>query len=107
MYPIWFRPLVPGIVWMTERRLGVRLPQVVPADYIGRFAPAPVLLLTGTDDDHADPAAAQRLFERCGKPRDLWLVPGAHHADVLEVAGPAYEQRVLEFLNRRLSRKQV
>src|SRR5262249_52438944 len=104
MYPLWFRPLVPGIIAMTERRLGVRLAQVVPADHIGKLAPAPVLLLTGTDDEHADPATAQRLFERCAGPRELWLVPGAHHADVLEVAGVAYKERVLDFLERSLPR---
>ena len=102
MYPIWFRPLVRGIVWITERRLGVRLASVVPAEFVGKLAPAPVLLLTGTDDDHADPSSVKRLFERCGEPRELWLVPGAHHADVLEVAGKAYEERVLEFFERRL-----
>jgi uncharacterized protein len=105
MYPIWFRPLVPAIVWITERRLGVRLSQLAPAEHIGRLAPTPVLLLTGTDDDHADPATVQRLFDRCGEPRELWLVPDAHHTDVLEVAGDAYAERMLDFLGRRLSGK--
>jgi alpha-beta hydrolase superfamily lysophospholipase len=106
MYPFWFRPLVRGIIWITERRLGVRLKCVVPAEHVGKLAPAPVLLLTGTDDNHANPASVQRLFERCGEPRELWLVPGAHHADVLEVAGKAYEERVLSFLERWLQRTQ-
>jgi alpha-beta hydrolase superfamily lysophospholipase len=105
MYPIWFRPLVAGIIALTERRLGVQLAQVVPAEHIGKFAPTPVLLLTGTNDDHAGPEIAQRLFACCGEPRELWLVPGAHHADVLEVAGQAYADHVLEFLQRRLSLK--
>jgi alpha-beta hydrolase superfamily lysophospholipase len=105
MYPNWLRPLVPGIVWITERRLGVRLARVAPAEYVGRISPTPVLLLTGIDDDHAHPATVQRLFERCGEPRELWLVPGAHHTDVLEVAGDLYAERVLDFLERRLPRK--
>jgi alpha-beta hydrolase superfamily lysophospholipase len=102
MYPRWFRPLVAGIVRLTQYRLGVRLERVVPADYIGKFAPTPVLLLTGTEDDHAGPGIAQRLFAECGEPRELWLVPGAHHTDVLDVAGQSYGDRVLDFLQRRL-----
>lgn len=107
MYPSWFRPLVRGIIWITERRLGVRLEEVVPAAYIGKLAPAPVLLLTGTDDNHAGPDVAERLLTRCQGPRELWLVPGAQHCDVLEVAGKDYQERVLAFLERWLFRKSV
>jgi alpha-beta hydrolase superfamily lysophospholipase len=102
MYPIWFRPLVPAIIRITELRLGVRLERVIPAEYIGKFAPTPMLLLAGTDDNHADSTSTQRLFERCGEPRELWLVPGARHADVFEVAGESYGEYVLDFLRRRL-----
>jgi len=82
----------------------VRLERVIPAEYIGKFSPTPVLLLTGSQDDHADAHCLQRLFEICGEPRELWLVEGAHHADVLEVAGEAYADHVLDFLKRRLNR---
>ena len=102
MYPIWFRPLVSGIIKITELRLGVPLERVIPAEYIGKLAPTPVFLLTGTEDDHADSQCAQRLFERCGEPRELWRVEGAHHADLFEVAGKAYGDHVLGFLSRRL-----
>jgi alpha-beta hydrolase superfamily lysophospholipase len=104
MYPFWFRPLVPAIIRITELRLGVRLERVIPAEYIGKFAATPVLLLTGTEDDHADSQCAQRLLNRCGEPRELWLVPSAHHADVFEVAGKSYGDHVLDFLRRRLPR---
>jgi uncharacterized protein len=73
MYPIWFRPLVHGIIWLTERRLGAHLAEIVPALHIGKLAPTPVLLLTGTDDDHAGPETAERLFARCQDPRELWF----------------------------------
>jgi alpha-beta hydrolase superfamily lysophospholipase len=105
MYPIWFRPLVPAIIAITEWRLGVKLESVIPAEYIGKIGPTPVLLLTGTQDEHADPESAQRLYDRCGEPKELWLVEGAHHADVLEIAGREYEEHVLDFLRRRLAVK--
>jgi alpha-beta hydrolase superfamily lysophospholipase len=99
-YPAWFRRLSRGVAWMTERRLRLRISQLAPAEHIGHLAPAPVLLLTGTDDRHAPPEDALRLYERCRGPRELWLVPGAAHQDVCQTGGPAYKERVLSFLDR-------
>jgi len=99
-FPRWFGWLMRGIIWITERRINVRLANLAPADYIGRLAPTPVLLITGTEDSHASPDDAQRLFERCRGPRELVLVPGAGHTDLLDVAGASYGDRVLAFLER-------
>jgi alpha-beta hydrolase superfamily lysophospholipase len=99
-YPPWFRRLSRGVVWLTERRLGLRLAQLAPVAHVGDLAPAPVLLLTGSADPHATPADTQELFERCRGPRELWLVPRAGHLDVCETGGAAYRERILGFLNR-------
>jgi len=88
---------------MSERRLGLRLSDLVPANHIGDLAPAPVLLVTGSDDHHAPPAEARQLYERCRGPREIWLVPGAGHRDVVETGGSLYRQHILDFLARRLS----
>ena len=61
-YPTWYQRLSRGVVWMSERRLGLRLADLVPADYIGDLAPAPVLLLTGSNDHHAPPAPSRLPF---------------------------------------------
>jgi alpha-beta hydrolase superfamily lysophospholipase len=103
-YPAWFNRLRRGVAWMTERRLGVRLDQLAPAEHIGNLAPAPVLLLTGADDLHAPPEDARRLYDRCRGPRELWLVPRATHGDVFRASGPAYRERVLSFLEHWLPR---
>jgi alpha-beta hydrolase superfamily lysophospholipase len=102
-YPPWVRRLSRGVVWVTERRFGVRMSQVNPAEYIGKLSPAPVLVLTGTEDAHAPPDEALRLYERCAGPRELWLVPHAGHRDVFEKGGEVYQQRVLDFLLRSLA----
>jgi alpha-beta hydrolase superfamily lysophospholipase len=99
-YPPWFRRLSRGAVWVTERRLGLRLAQLTPAEHIGKLAPAAVLLVTGSDDAHAPPADAHRLWERCRGPRELCIVPHAGHRNLFEIGGPLYQQRVLEFLGR-------
>jgi alpha-beta hydrolase superfamily lysophospholipase len=101
-YPAWVRRFVPGVVWVTERRLGVRLHQVVPAERIGELSPAPLLLVTGAEDRHAPPADAERLLARYPGEGSLYLVSGAGHRDVFERGGSAYRQRVLDFLGSHL-----
>jgi alpha-beta hydrolase superfamily lysophospholipase len=102
-YPPWIQRLTRGVVWVTERRLKVRLPDLAPVAHIGRLAPTPVLIVTGTDDPHASPDEAQRLYDHCRDPRELCLVPDAGHLDVLERGGPAYCERVLTFLSRQVA----
>ena len=102
-FPTWYKRLSRGVVWVSERRLGLRLRDLVPAQHIGDLAPAPVLLLTGTDDPHAPPIEAQHLYERCRGPREIWLIPGAGHRDVVETGGSLYRHRILDFLARRFS----
>jgi alpha-beta hydrolase superfamily lysophospholipase len=102
-FPKWYQRLSRGVVWVSERRLGLRLPDLVPAHHIGELAPTPVLLLTGTNDHHAPPAEAQQLYEYCRGPREIWLVPGAGHRDVVEAGGSLYRRCILDFLARRFS----
>jgi alpha-beta hydrolase superfamily lysophospholipase len=101
-YPAWAQRLTRGVIWLTERRLGVRLPQLAPFEYVSQLAPTPVLILTGMDDPHATPAEAKHLYECCREPREFWLVPDAAHRDVFEKAGPSYHERILGFLSRWL-----
>jgi alpha-beta hydrolase superfamily lysophospholipase len=101
-YPSWFLRLSAELVGMTERRLGLRLAQLAPIEHIGALAPAPVLLLTGLEDDYARPDEVQRLYESCRGPREIWLVPGASHSDVYQTGGQPYRQRILSFLDHWL-----
>ena len=105
-YPSWFARFKSGAIWVTERRLGVTIGVVSPAEYVARLAPRPVLLLTGSDDPHAPPEEVARLFERCADPREFHLIPGAEHGDVADKGSELYQRLVLEFLERHVSRRQ-
>ncbi len=98
-FPIWFRHFVDGVIWMTEKRLRVHLDELNPAKHIHNLGPAPVLLLTGSDDPYATPQDVRRLYEKCCGPRELYVVAKAGHEDVFEVGGLEYQQTVLRFLN--------
>jgi alpha-beta hydrolase superfamily lysophospholipase len=101
-YPSYFQQLVRGVIRQCERRLGEPAHLLTPADWIAALAPVPFLLLTGTEDEHATPAEAERLFARRSGPGELLLVPHAGHEDVCEVGGALYRERILEFLERCL-----
>lgn len=101
-YPSWFARFSRGVVWVTEKRLGIGIDQVTPADYVSQLNPRPVLLLTGADDPHATPDDVARVFERCADPREFHLIPGAGHNDVDATGGERYQDLVLGFLDRHL-----
>src|SRR5262249_10757346 len=102
-YPTWFHRFSRGIIWVTERRLGLRLAQLAPVDYVRELAPAPVLLLTGSDDPHAPPEDLERLYARCYEPRERPVIPGPDQADICAKGGQMYRNCVLNFLDRRLA----
>ncbi len=101
-FPAWFRRFRRGVIWVTERRLRLRLAQIAPVDYVAELAPAPVLLLTGSDDPNAPPQDTRRLYDRCRGPRELAVIPGADHDNLLEKGGLLYRDLLLDFLARRL-----
>jgi alpha-beta hydrolase superfamily lysophospholipase len=101
-YPSWFKRFHRGVIWITERRLGLRLAELAPIHHISKLAPTPVLLLTGSEDPHAPPEDIQELFDRCQEPREIRLVAGAGHEDVCEHGGAYYQELILDFLERRL-----
>lgn len=102
-FPDWFRHFHRGIVWLTERRLAMRIEQAAPVKRIADLAPRPVLLLTGADDPHASPADVRQLAARYPGPCEFGVIPGAGHHDVAEAGGPHYRDLVLGFLHRQLA----
>jgi alpha-beta hydrolase superfamily lysophospholipase len=101
-YPRWFGRFRSGVIWMTEKRLGVRIGHLAPINHIEQLAPTPVLLVTGANDAYAPPEDTQELYLRCPEPRELAIIPDAEHMDVCQVGGQAYQDRILDFLERCL-----
>jgi uncharacterized protein len=99
-FPAWFGRFAKGAVWVTERRLGLKLAQVAPANHIGDLANVPLLLMTGQNDEHAPPVDSQRLLARCKGPAELVLIEGADHSNLCTQGGEVYRQRLLSFLQR-------
>jgi dipeptidyl aminopeptidase/acylaminoacyl peptidase len=73
-----------------------------PKKVIGSIAPRAVLIVGGVLDPLVPAFMAQQLYSAAGSPKELWLVPGAHHADFAQIAGPEYRNRLAGFFDRAL-----
>ncbi len=61
---------------------------------------APLLVIHGDRDTIVPLDLGRELFKAAPKPKEMWVVPGADHNDLPEVAGPAYRERLREFYQR-------
>lgn len=58
---------------------------------------APLLFIQGDRDEIIPLRLGQKLFASAPSPKSFWIVEGARHNDILEVAGPRYGQRLRSF----------
>jgi len=73
-----------------------------PKRVIGSIAPRAVLIVGGDLDPLVPAFMARQLFSAAGSPKELWLVPRAHHADFAQIVGPEYRKRLTGFFERAL-----
>ncbi len=95
------KPLTPLLLAQLGPRLGLDPGDLRPIDHIGTLR-CPVLLLSGTEDLHTPRAETERLYAAASEPKQLWLVPGAAHQDLLRFSPEAYSQKILSFLDEHL-----
>ena len=62
----------------------------------------PVLLIHGIEDRFIRYQYSKQLYDNANEPKDLLLVPGAHHTNVWDVAGKEFEEKVLKFFDSAL-----
>lgn len=82
----------------TEASPGGALRDVEPIDTIGELD-RPVFLIHGSADNGTPPVTSRNLA-KADPDAELWMVPGAGHAESRKTAGKEYETRVLDFLGR-------
>ena len=93
--------LAPLLLWQLSFRLGIPASELNPIDRIGNLN-APLLLISGSDDQHTRMAETERLFAAAREPKELWIVPGGGHFNMHAYAGKEYERRVSAFLDWHL-----
>ncbi|MEM1116164.1 MAG: alpha/beta fold hydrolase [Bacteroidota bacterium] len=95
--------LTPLLTAQLRPRLGVGTDDLRPEAAIAGVE-APVLVLGGSEDAHAQPDETQALHAAAPEPKDLWIVEGTAHQDLHRFAPEAYRARVFAFLGRHLRR---
>jgi fermentation-respiration switch protein FrsA (DUF1100 family) len=74
----------------------------VPYDNLGKIVKVtvPVLIIHGTNDEVIPVEMGRRVFTAANSPKDLYIIPGAHHNDTYVVGGQAYFDRLRTFIFR-------
>jgi alpha-beta hydrolase superfamily lysophospholipase len=91
------------LLMQLEPRLGIENSQLRPIDHISDTE-CPIFVISGTEDLHTTSAETTRMYEAAVKPKELWLVEGAAHVDLLAASPTEYERRVTHFLDKHLRR---
>jgi dipeptidyl aminopeptidase/acylaminoacyl peptidase len=107
---------IAAFTWLATRRWGwlSELPAYLalraggtpldmrPRDIIGAMSPRPVLIVGGELDPVVPEWMARLMFAAAREPKELYIVPGGHHADYAQVALKEYRAHVVDFYRRTL-----
>ena len=93
--------LAPLLMMQIHARLGISADRLRPIDQVGMIE-APVLIISGTRDEHTTLEEARAIFAAAHAPKTFWAVEDAAHVNMHSYAKAEYERRVGEFLARNL-----
>jgi len=99
--PLLAPVLTPLLTWQVRPRLGFGTDALRPAVRVASLH-MPLLIIGGDADLHATLAETKLIYANANAPKELWVIPDAHHQDFYRLLGGTYEKRVLDFLKGRL-----
>jgi hypothetical protein len=72
----------------------------VPYDNIGKvgYVKVPVMVVHGDQDEIIPVDMGRRVFEAAPEPKELYIIPQAHHNDTYIVGGKTYFERLKSFI---------
>ena len=74
---------------------------VSPAEAVKQVH-VPIFFMHGTADNKIPATATEVVFRNANEPKELWLIPGAKHNDVVEKGGEEYFSRIVGFFEKTL-----
>jgi len=99
----WFGKFgTPFLTWQLKPRLGISPNDLRPIKQVGQIT-IPKLFIAGTADRDTKVRESKDLFAAAAEPKQLWLIDGAAHVDMLAFAKDEYEKRILDFLAKNLN----
>ena len=76
------------------------VPDAFPTERRIPLLRAPLLLIHGENDELVPPEQARRLYEAAVQPKDLHILPGVGHNDVVSIAGKKWIEVVAAWARR-------
>jgi alpha-beta hydrolase superfamily lysophospholipase len=101
-FGIFGKLAAPLLTWQLKPRLRFGVDDLCPIQQVGKIT-VPKFFIAGTADRDTTLPESQALFDAAAEPKQLWLVDGAAHVDMLAFARAEYEKRVLAFLAKNLN----
>jgi hypothetical protein len=74
----------------------------IPYDNLGKIdqVKVPVFVIHGSDDEIIPVDMGRRVFAAAKDPKELYIIPGAHHNDTYVVGGRVYFEKLKSFIYR-------
>lgn len=91
------------LLMQFQPRLGISPAELRPIDRIPEVG-CPVCIASGTEDLHTTESETLAMFAAAPEPKQLWLVDGAAHVDLLHVDTHEYREQIINFIDRHLRR---
>ncbi|MBI4347519.1 MAG: alpha/beta fold hydrolase [Elusimicrobia bacterium] len=101
-YRLPYFPFAWAALRMIRLRLGEDPEPYSPIYHVDKISPRPLLFIAGELDTLMPLDDVRELYERAGRPKDLWVIDGAAHGKCWKTAGQSYRDRLLEFYDRNL-----
>ena len=100
-----FLSWVPAQILLTQLRprLGFSVDKLSPISKV-RLLNCPLLVISGSADEHTTASETKQIFELAKEPKQLWLADALVHQDIYKARPEIYKQKVLNFLNRHMKR---
>ncbi len=89
------------LLFQLKLRLGISAGELRPIDHLPDVG-CPVMIASGTEDKHTTEFETRAMFTAARAPKQMWLVDGAAHVDLLRFNPIDYEQHVMRFLDLSL-----
>ncbi len=89
------------LLFQMQPRLGISPAELRPIDHMPDIA-CPVCIASGATDQHTTRTETEAMYSAAPGPKQLWLVDGAAHVDLLRHDPIEYRQQIVRFLNRVL-----
>jgi uncharacterized protein len=92
------------VIKRSEQIAHFKASLVSPAESV-KNVHVPLFILHGTADNKIPASASELVYRNANEPKELWLIPGAKHNDMVEKGGEEYFDRIVEFFEKTLISK--